>query len=129
MKTKVLRTLLLAAAPCLIGSLSAQSQPPAQDNTKQNQRDRAAGEPTADQAKNNVTDRDAMQRIRKSLVGDKTLSTYAHNVKVISENGNVTLKGPVRSEDEKRMVERKAAEVVGADHVTSEITIQPSHDK
>ena len=128
MKTGVLRVLVLAAAPCITGSLVAQ-QPPAQDNTKQNQRDRSPGEPTADQAKNNVSDRDAMQKIRKSLMDDKTLSTYAHNVKVIAQNGKVTLKGPVRSDDEKRMVEQKAAEVVGADRVTSEITVQPPRDK
>jgi hyperosmotically inducible protein len=129
MRTGVLRVLLLATAPCIIGGLAAQQQPPAQDNTKQNQRDRSPGEPTADQAKNNVSDRDAMQKIRKSLVDDKTLSTYAHNVKVIAQNGRVTLKGPVRSEDEKRTVEQKAAEVVGQDRVTSEITVQPPRNK
>ena len=39
---------------------------------------------------------------------DKTLSTYAHNVKVIAQDGQVTLKGPVRTEDEKKVVEAKA---------------------
>jgi osmotically-inducible protein OsmY len=47
------------------------------------------------------------------LVKDKSLSTYGHNVKVISQNGMVTLKGPVRSEDEKSAIEAKAVEVVG----------------
>jgi len=45
---------------------------------------------------------------------------------VIAQDGRVTLKGPVRSEDEKRAVEAKAAEVAGADHVTNEITIAPA---
>jgi osmotically-inducible protein OsmY len=58
-------------------------------------------------------------------MNDKSLSTYAHNVKIISQNGMVTLKGPVRSGDEKRSVESKAAEVVGQDKVTSELEVKP----
>jgi hyperosmotically inducible protein len=53
------------------------------------------------------------------------VSTYAHNVKIISKNGKVTLKGPVRSEDEKKTVESKAVEVAGAGNVTNELTIKP----
>jgi osmotically-inducible protein OsmY len=98
------------------------AQTPA-DNTKVNSRDRAKGEVTADQQKENAGDREIASKIRKSLVSDKSLSTYAHNVKVIAQDGQVTLKGPVRSEDEKKAVEEKAAGVVGAAHVTNEITI------
>jgi hyperosmotically inducible periplasmic protein len=101
-----------------------QSATPA-DNTKMNQRDRNANEATADQQKVNRSDRDITQQIRKSIVSDKSLSTYGHNVKVITQNGMVTLKGPVRSEDEKKAVEAKAAEVAGADKVTNEIDVQP----
>jgi osmotically-inducible protein OsmY len=56
---------------------------------------------------------------------DKTLSSYAHNVKVIAQNGQVTLKGPVRSEQEKKTVEAKAAEVAGAEHVTNQMSVAP----
>jgi hyperosmotically inducible protein len=101
------------------------TKPPA-DNTKTNQRDRAASEPTADQAKNNASDREIMQKIRKSLMDDKSLSTYAHNVKIIAQGGKVTLKGPVRSEDEKRAIEQKAAEIAGGGNITDEITIKPA---
>ena len=66
---------------------------PASDNTKMNQRDRSSNEPTADHQSNNLSDRDITQQIRKSFSEDKTLSTYAHNVKVITQNGQVTLKG------------------------------------
>ena len=59
---------------------------------------------------------------------DKTLSTYAHNVKVIAQDGQVTLKGPVRTEDEKKTVEAKATEVAGAGHVTNQISIAPAKD-
>ena len=60
---------------------------------------------------------------------DKALSTYAHNVKVIAQDGQVTLKGPVRSDDEKRAVEAKATEVAGAGHVTNEMSVAPAHSK
>jgi hyperosmotically inducible protein len=96
-----------------------QSTAPQTDNTKMNQRDRNATEATADQQKMNRSDRDITQQIRKSIASDKSLSTYGHNVKVI------TLKGPVRSEEEKKAVEDKAAEVAGADKITNEIDVQP----
>jgi osmotically-inducible protein OsmY len=57
---------------------------------------------------------------------DKSLSSYAHNVKVIAQGGQVTLKGPVRSGQEKETVEAKAIEVAGAGHVTNEISIAPA---
>ena len=111
-------------------SLTAQQTPsPNADNTKVNRRDRAPSEPTADQGKNNLSDRELMQKIRKSLMDDKDLSTYAHNVKVIAQNGQVTLKGPVRSEEEKKSVEGKAADVAGAGNVTNELTIKAARSK
>jgi hyperosmotically inducible protein len=108
---------------------SAQQAPPAADNTKVNQRDRSSGEPTADQGKNNANDREIMQKIRKAVMDDKSLSTYAHNVKIISQNGKVTLKGPVRSAEEKQTIEQKATDVAGAGNVTNEITIKPPNKK
>jgi len=99
--------------------------PPAADNTKTNERDRSANEPTADQQKDNRSDRDITQQIRQSIVKDKSLSTYAHNVKVITQHGQVTLKGPVQSEDEKKAIESKAAEVVGENKVSNELNVKP----
>lgn len=100
------------------------SPAPAPDNTKVNQRDRDKAEATADQQKENRSDRDITRDIRRSIMQDKSLSTYAHNVKVISQNGMVTLKGPVRSEDEKNMIESKAAEIAGKDKVTSQLEVK-----
>jgi osmotically-inducible protein OsmY len=102
---------------------TSQQAPPAADNTRTNERDRAANEPTADQQKENRSDRDITQQIRQSIMKDKSLSTDAHNVKIITSNGRVTLKGPVRSEDEKKAIEAKAAEVAGESKVTSELNI------
>jgi hyperosmotically inducible protein len=109
--------------------IAQQERTPAADNTKQNKRDRAKTEPTADQGSNKLSDRELMQQIRKSVMDDKSLSTYAHNVKIIAKAGKVTLKGPVRSEEEKRTVEQKAAEVAGAGNVTNEITIKATRAK
>ena len=106
-------------------SLSAKTQTPA-DNTKVNTRDRAKTAVTADQQKENGSDRELTQKIRHALMQDKSLSSYAHNVKVIAQHGQITLKGPVRSDDEKRTVEAKATEVAGAGNVTNQITVAPS---
>lgn len=111
--------------------LNAQDQPAEHksDNTSVNKRDRNKGEPTADQQKENAGDRDVARNIRRALMKDKSLSTYAHNVKVIAENGTITLKGPVRSEEEKRAVESKAAEVAGSNNVRSELTVARKNEK
>jgi hyperosmotically inducible periplasmic protein len=117
-----------ALAACLVAGLGAvhleAQKPAAPDNTKVNTRDRSKAEPTADQGKNNASDRDVMQKIRKSILDDKSLSTYAHNVKVIAQHGQVTLKGPVRSEEEKKTIEQKATDVAGAGNVTNQLTIK-----
>ena len=101
------------------------SPAPAPDNTKVNERDRNTAAPTADQQKENRPDRDIIRDIRRSITADKSLSTYAHNVKIISQNGMVTLKGPVRSEEEKSAIEAKAAEIVGKERVTSQLEVKP----
>lgn len=123
-------TVTLLAGALALGSAGLYAQQsPAADNTKMNKRDRSKAEATADQGKNNTTDRELMRKVRRALMDDKSLSTYAHNVKVIAQNGKVTLKGPVHSEEEKKAVEQKAAEVAGADNVTSEITIKAARAK
>jgi len=117
---------LLLGVGVLMHAQEPNSQtPPAADNTKTNERDRSANEPTADQQKDTRSDRDITQLIRRSIVNDKSLSTYAHNVKVITQHGQVTLKGPVRSEDEKKAIEAKAAEVAGENKVSSELNVKP----
>lgn len=109
---------------CLLGTVAmAQTAP---DNTKVNERDRSKTAVTADQGKNNATDRDLAQKIRKSIHDDPSLSTYAHNVKIIAQSGKVTLKGPVRSDAEKQTVEQKATEIAGAGNIVDEITIKPA---
>jgi hyperosmotically inducible periplasmic protein len=121
--------LLLASGALTLGaSLPARTQqnpPAAGDNSKTNRGDANQGATTADQQKMNAADRATTQNIRAAIMKDKSLSTYAHNIKIITQDGKVTLKGPVRSEDEKANVEGKAAAVAGADNVTSQITVVP----
>lgn len=113
----------IIAAGLLLGvAIGATAQQP--DNTKVNTRDRESSQPTADQAKNNLSDRQIMQNIRKSVMADKSLSTYGHNAKVICEHGKVTLKGPVHTEEERRNIEAKATDVAGAGNVDNQLTVK-----
>lgn len=95
------------------------------DNTGINKRDTAPENITADQQSQTKEDREITQKIRQAVVDDESLSTYAHNVKIITVDGMVTLKGPVRTVDEKRIIEEKAAQIAGEDKITSEIEIAP----
>ena len=79
---------------------------------------------TADQGKNNVSDRELTARIRRAVVADKSLSTYGHNVKIIVAGGSATLKGPVHSDAEKQAIEKKAADIVGPGKVTDDLTVK-----
>jgi osmotically-inducible protein OsmY len=116
-------TLLLSGGALAGAQDSTQTTTPA-DNTKINQRDRNAAEPTADQQKMNPGDRETTKQIRQAITKDKSISTYGHNVKIISQNGMVTLKGPVRSEEEKQAIEAKAKEIAGPDKVTDELEVK-----
>jgi osmotically-inducible protein OsmY len=120
---------LLMAAIFVAGGVPAFAQQTAEktapDNTRVNKQDRQPGAVTADQQKENRSDRELTAEIRRAITKDKEMSTYAKNVKVVAQNGQVTLKGPVRSEDEKKAIEAKAAEVAGASNVDSQIRIAP----
>ena len=115
----------LTATCALAIAQDSSSQQPAPDNTKVNERDKNKAQPTADQQKENQPDRELARQIRRSIVQDKALSSYAHNVKIVAQNGTVTLKGPVRSDEEKSAIEAKAAEIAGADKVTSQLEVKP----
>lgn len=115
---------LLFAGSLLAGPMQ-QEQSPAPDNSKTNQGDASKGAMTAEQQKANPADRETTKQIRSSLTKDKSLSTYAHNIKIITRDGHVTLKGPVRSEEEKATIAAKAEAVAGAGNVDDQLTIAP----
>jgi osmotically-inducible protein OsmY len=109
--------------------LSVVAQPPSTtrpDNTGVNQRDRAAGAVTADQQGNSKADIDRTAAIRRSINSQKNLSTAARNAKVITLDGRVTLRGPVRDQAEKDTLGKLAAEVAGAHNVRNELELAPS---
>jgi hyperosmotically inducible periplasmic protein len=110
--------LWLAASP----QIQAQNAP---DNTRNNQGDANKGATTADQQKMNAADRNITKEIRSSIMKDKSLSTYAQNIKIITLDGKVTLKGPVRSEEEKSSIESKAVAIAGANNVTNQLEVAP----
>jgi lipid-binding SYLF domain-containing protein len=125
--------------PVVVPAKSHQQTPPQTQNTGEtsgnpasgadtanNQPDQSASAATADQQGNGKSDLQLTASIRRSIVGDNSLSTYAHNVKIVVHNGVATLKGPVRTADEKAAIEAKAAAVVGQDHVVDQIEIVPS---
>ncbi len=93
------------------------------DNTKTNKRDGAGKGLTAEHQMENQSDLEITRKIRKSVTDDKLLSTYARNVKIISRNGKVTLKGPVDSEAEKLKIDGLAKAVAGAENVINEIEL------
>jgi osmotically-inducible protein OsmY len=102
---------------------SSALQQAAPDNTRMNKGDAQSDATTADRQKMNPADRTTTQKIRAEIMKDKSLSTYAHNVKIVTRDGKVTLKGPVRTEEERASVEGKARAIAGDDNVTSQIEI------
>jgi hyperosmotically inducible periplasmic protein len=80
---------------------------------------------TADQQSEATSDRMLTKKIRQALVADKSLSTYGHNVKIITKDGSVTLKGPVHSEEEKQSIVSKTESIVGSpDKVTNQLIVK-----
>jgi osmotically-inducible protein OsmY len=114
-------TTLLCVSPAGVPRLLAQS-PSAQapDNSGQNKN----RTDTADNQSSSKEDRQITAKVRKVIVDDKDLSTYAHNVKVITLHGEVTLKGPVQTEEEKQKVASLASTVVSPDKIVNSLTVK-----
>jgi hyperosmotically inducible periplasmic protein len=109
---------MVALLAILAGNYAALAQAP--DNSATNKNPQT----TAEQQSNAPADRAITQKIRKALVADKSLSIDASNVKIITTNGMVTLRGPVKSEAEKQNVAAKAAEVVDASKIDNQLTVK-----
>lgn len=125
MKRMVIGTVAFFLLACLSSlAQDAPSQTPP-DNTKINERDQQPAAPTADQQSEHRSDRDLAKQIRQTIVKDDSLSMYAHNIKVIVKNGAVTLKGPVRSDDEKQAIVAKAVSIAGDGKVTDQLEVAP----
>jgi len=116
----VLSCALLAAMP---SGRSRAGGPYAPDNTGINARDRNSDAITAGQQSNSSGDLALTQRIRRSLMKDHSLSMMAKNVKIVSANGDVTLRGPVKTEKEKSKVTAKAQAIAGVDRVDDQLEV------
>jgi hyperosmotically inducible periplasmic protein len=93
------------------------------DNSGKNVRDRKDGAPTSGNQSNAKSDVAITQEIRKVVMADKSLSTNAHNVKIITADGVVTLRGPVKSAAEKATIEAKAKQAAGVSRVDNQLEI------
>lgn len=133
MKATICATLVAFAVTLpAISTASPQTAPPsasstghAADNTAVNARDRSGDTPTSSSQSNDASDVKLAAAVRRSLTKDSSLSTSAHNVKVMASGGAVTLRGPVKSDDEKSRVESIARGVSGVSQVTNELEIKP----
>ena len=120
--SKSTRVLVLGVMMSGVTLIGFAQQAPAPDNTKANAQ---ADQNTADKQSNAASDRALTQQVRKAIMQDKSMSTYAHNVKVVTQSGQVTLSGPVRTDEEKQAIVQKAAEVAGQDHIVDQISVAP----
>jgi osmotically-inducible protein OsmY len=94
------------------------------DNTARNAENSAVGDTATAAQGESKADVEMTAAIRKAIVDDKSLSVNAHNVKVMTTNGVVTLRGPVKSEEEKRTVEAKAKQVAGVAQVNNLLEVE-----
>jgi hyperosmotically inducible periplasmic protein len=91
------------------------------DNTGRNVRDRDDRTPTSEDQLESKQDRMLSQKIRQAIVDDDALSTTAHNVKIITIDGVVTLRGPVKNAQEREVIAAKAVKIAGAGKVKNQL--------
>jgi hyperosmotically inducible periplasmic protein len=123
---RIALTLILSSALLGLGTVTmAQDSPAAApDNSAVNVRDRAPRAMTAGQQSNAKSDVEITREIRRAVVTDHSLSMLAHNVKIVSANGSVTLRGPVKTEEEKTAIASKAQAIAGAGKVDDQLEVK-----
>jgi hyperosmotically inducible periplasmic protein len=103
---------------------SAPAAQTAPDNTGRNVRDRGGATMTPGDQSESHADRTLTQQIRKAVVADDSLSTMAKNIKIITDNGVVTLRGPVESSQEKEKIAAKAQQIAGKNSVDNQLEVK-----
>jgi hyperosmotically inducible protein len=123
---RIALTLVLSSALLGLGTVTMAQNPAdvAPDNSAVNVRDRNPAAMTAGQQSNNKSDVELTREIRRAVIKDHSLSMLAHNVKIISANGSVTLRGPVNTEEEKTTIANKAQTIAGADKVDNQLEVK-----
>jgi hyperosmotically inducible protein len=103
---------------------TAPPAPTAPDNTGRNVRDRGGATMTPGDQSESEADRTVTQQIRRAVVSDDSLSTMAKNVKIITADGVVTLRGPVENPHEKQAIEAKARNLAGINQVDNQLEVK-----
>lgn len=119
MSKKLMLTVVLAIAAAGCDKAKADA-----DNTKRNENDDKSGVLTAGDQGESEADRKITQHVRQGVVGDDALSMTAKNVKIITVNGVVTLRGPVNSEKEKTDIATVAQRVEGVKRVDNQLEVK-----
>lgn len=112
-----------ADQPAVVNRVDNKSAEHAADNTAKNVRDSDGNTLTPLDQSTAASDESITRDVRQSIVSDKAMSIGAHNVKVITRDGVVTLRGPVATDDEKATIERKARDVAGVARVDNQLDV------
>jgi len=107
-------------------ALSALAQDPAADNTSKNQRDRSGETATSGDQSNSQEDVQITAAVRRAVVEDRSLSATAKNVKIITADGVVTLRGPVQNEAEKTKIAELAQSAAGNAKIDNQLEVKAS---
>ena len=118
-------TLFLSCLSLLALSAVAQNTPDA-DNTRTNERDRSSETQTSGDQSNSQQDVNTTAAIRRAVVKDDSLSAMAKNVKIITANGTVTLRGPVKTDAEKAKIAELAQSAAGNSKIDNQLEVKAS---
>ena len=99
---------------------------PAADNTKKNERDRSGETQTSGDQSNSSDDVNLTAAIRRAVVKDDSLSGTAKNIKIITANGTVTLRGPVKNDAEKAKIAELAQSAAGNAKIDNQLEVKAS---
>ena len=112
MKNAMRLTLSIISMGVSVSALATTDVTPKPDNSKMNQPVISGTDLTAEDQGSDRSDVDLTRKIRRSLTKDSSLSTAAQNIKIMSNQGNVVLRGPVKSAKEKQIVESRATSLL-----------------
>jgi hyperosmotically inducible protein len=121
---RILLALACLSAVSLVAMAADEKKP---DNTATNERDRSGETQTSGDQSNSSTDLKITQAIRQALMKDSELSTTAKNIKIITDNGQVTLRGPVKNAQEKAKIDQLARSAAGGGKIIDQLDVKGSN--
>ena len=121
---RILLALACLSAVSLVAMAADEKKP---DNTATNERDRSGETQTSGDQSNSSTDLKITQAIRQALMKDSELSMTAKNIKIITDNGQVTLRGPVKNAQEKAKIDQLARSAAGGAKIIDQLDVKGSN--